>query len=193
MLIVKLGGSLYNSSILTAWMQTLADYAHKIPIIIVPGGGPFADQVRHAQKQYALNDKTAHYMAILAMKQFGLTLANIQTDGQGLNANKTAQSKLSIWLPDDALLTEQNLPHNWSISSDSIALWLAIKCSAQQLILIKSTKADTASIAELTQQSIIDSGFSALFASHPIDTTIIHAQDYANFDAAINKTNLYLA
>lgn len=193
MLIVKLGGSLYNSSTLTAWMQTLADYAHKMPIIIVPGGGPFADQVRHAQKQYVINDKTAHHMAILAMKQFGLILANIQTDCHRLNANKTAQSKLSIWLPDDNLLAEPNLPHNWHISSDSIALWLAIKCSAQQLILIKSTNADTTSIAALTKQRIIDSGFSALFADSPIDTTIIHAQDHANFDATINQPSLYLS
>lgn len=192
MLIVKLGGSLYNSPTLTAWMQTLADYAHKIPIIIVPGGGPFADQVRSAQKQYAINDKTAHHMAILAMKQFGLMLADIQADCQCVNSHETALSKFSIWLPDDSLLDEPDLPHNWNVSSDSIALWLATKLSAQRLILIKSVTTDTASITELTNTHILDNGFSELFIKHPIDAKIMGAQDHLNFDAAINQPSLYL-
>lgn len=192
MLIVKLGGSLYNSSTLTAWMQTLADYSAKVPIIIVPGGGPFANQVANAQKQHDISDKTAHHMAILAMKQFGLILADLQPHSGILNTNDSINMKLSIWLPDDSLLDEPNLPHNWKISSDSIALWLAVKLSAQQLILIKSVKTDTASITALTNSHIIDSGFSDLFASHPINTKIIHAQDHTAFGSAINQPSLYL-
>ena len=49
MWIVKLGGSLLGAEELTHWLELLARYSDG-KIIIVPGGGIFADAVREAQK-----------------------------------------------------------------------------------------------------------------------------------------------
>ena len=39
-------------------------------IVLVPGGGPFADAVRDADRTLGLGSDTAHWMAILAMDQY---------------------------------------------------------------------------------------------------------------------------
>ena len=41
--------------------------ASKRPLLIIPGGGPFADLVR----QVRVNNDAAHWMAIAAMEQYG--------------------------------------------------------------------------------------------------------------------------
>lgn len=134
MIVVKLGGSLYKTTELALWMQALTLYSNVSPIVIVPGGGPFSDQVRNAQQQHHLSDKTAHHMALIAMKQFGLLLADIESNARLISTHEHVTSPLSIWLPDDNLLTEPCLPHTWDLTSDSIALWLASKLAAHVLL-----------------------------------------------------------
>jgi dihydroneopterin aldolase len=70
--VVKLGGSMAGAAELGVWIAALVDST--LPLVIVPGGGPFADQVRDAQKRMGFSDKAAHAMAILAMDQFGHVL-----------------------------------------------------------------------------------------------------------------------
>lgn len=195
MIVVKLGGSLYNTPELKRWLQILADSSISTPIVIVPGGGPFADQVREAQTLHHFNDTVAHHMALIAMKQFGLMLTALEAKCQPFNALKPEQA-LSVWLPDDSLLSDLVLSKSWDLTSDSLALWLASKLEAEQLFLIKHVQVSTPSIQQLTTQNVIDRSFAGLFANHSIPTRIIHYQSYAGFADSIanddNQTNLYL-
>jgi len=74
--IIKVGGSLYYRPELKRVLAHAAGLM-KAPhsAVIVPGGGPFADQVRRAQQRWPIADGTAHDMALLAMRQYGLMLA----------------------------------------------------------------------------------------------------------------------
>lgn len=59
MIVLKLGGSLLSSaepSYLRQWLS-LASEQGKGKLVIVPGGGVFADQVRLMQKQWHYNDQ----------------------------------------------------------------------------------------------------------------------------------------
>jgi aspartokinase-like uncharacterized kinase len=194
-IVVKLGGSLYNTPELKLWLQTLANPSISTPIVIVPGGGPFADQVREAQALHHFNDAVAHHMALIAMKQFGLMLTALEAKCQPFNALKPEQA-LSVWLPDDSLLSHHALPHSWDLTSDSLALWLASKLKAEQLFLIKHILVSTSSIQQLSTHHVIDRSFAGLFANHSIPTRIIHYQSYAGFADTItnysNENNLYL-
>jgi aspartokinase-like uncharacterized kinase len=194
-IVVKLGGSLYNTPELKLWLQTLADTSISTPIVIVPGGGPFADQVREAQTLHHFNDAVAHHMALIAMKQFGLMLIALEAKCQPFNALKPEQA-FSVWLPDDSLLTDRILPHSWDLTSDSLALWLASKLEAEQLLLVKRIHVSATSIQQLTTNHVIDRSFANLFANDSIPTRIIHYQSYAGFANTIanysNETNLYL-
>ena len=195
MIVVKLGGSLYNTVELKLWLHVLADTSITTPVVIVPGGGPFADQVRDAQALHHFNDTAAHHMALLAMKQFGLMLIALEAKCQPFDACKPEQP-LSVWLPDDALLAEPALTHSWDVTSDSLALWLASKLKAGQLLLVKHVDVSSRSIQQLTDNQVIDRHFATLFADYSIPTRIIHYQSYASFANYIanhnHETNLYL-
>lgn len=195
MIVVKLGGSLYNTPELKLWLQTLAEISKSTTIVIVPGGGPFANQVREAQTLHHFNDTAAHHMALLAMKQFGLMLIALEAKCQPFKALQPEQA-LSVWLPDDSLLSEAGLTHSWDLTSDSLALWLAEKLEAEQLFLVKHIHTSTTSIQQLTSNHVIDRHFSALFAGYSIPTRIIHYQSYAELADTIihprNEMNLSL-
>lgn len=70
---VKLGGSLAGSRDLAAWLEVLDQFSG--PLILVPGGGAFADTVRAMQAKMRFDDEAAHHMALLAMEQYGRAIA----------------------------------------------------------------------------------------------------------------------
>src|SRR5262245_51683374 len=70
--VIKLGGSFAFSADLADWIAAIAGCAGRV--VIVPGGGPFADAVRAAQAQMGFDDCAAHRMALLAMEQYGCAI-----------------------------------------------------------------------------------------------------------------------
>src|SRR5882757_2855389 len=74
MIVLKLGGSLASSGGLTACLAALGTLRGEI--VVVPGGGFFADAVRAAQPRFGFSDRAAHHMAILAMEQYALLLVD---------------------------------------------------------------------------------------------------------------------
>ena len=77
MWVVKLGGSLLGTPELKEWLALLAKQSDG-RIVIVPGGGVFADAIRQNQKMGEYDDVAAHQMALLAMEQYGLVLKSVQ-------------------------------------------------------------------------------------------------------------------
>src|SRR6185295_16120266 len=73
--VVKLGGSFAFAPELGDWLAAMARCTGHV--VLVPGGGVFADSVRHAQSTMAFDDDAAHHMALLAMEQFGRALASL--------------------------------------------------------------------------------------------------------------------
>ena len=190
MLVVKLGGSLYNTIELQQWLNALADYSQQQSILIVPGGGPFADQVRTAQKLHHFDDHHAHHMAILAMAQFALLIAGIAPQCQLFHYPKNTESTapaFSVWLPDKHLLSIKALSHSWSVTADSLALWLSQQLNADELIFIKRVEDLSLSLADLVNKHILDTDFEASYRARPIKSRLLHYQDYANFEQYLNK------
>ncbi|MFN0316892.1 MAG: aspartate kinase, partial [Burkholderiales bacterium] len=66
MWIVKLGGSLSRAGTLAQWLAAIAQVGRG-KIIVVPGGGSYADAVRDEQERWRFDDSCAHSMALLAM------------------------------------------------------------------------------------------------------------------------------
>ena len=74
--VVKLGGSVVRSAELQAWLDVLA--AARAAIVVVPGGGALADEVRACQSQLGFGDRAAHRMALLAMDQLAWAVAGLR-------------------------------------------------------------------------------------------------------------------
>ncbi len=184
MIVVKLGGSLLTSGNLSGCLEKIQHHYHNKPVIIVPGGGPFADQVRLAQQQWRFDDKTAHQMAILAMNQMALLFKALQPEFNltesvaGFNnLNKT--KGISIWSPNLAELEEAGIPSSWDITSDSLAAWLARTLVADELILVKSVKIDTDfDVLKLMQLHIVDASFYKFTQQAAFKLTIVHAENF---------------
>lgn len=193
MIVVKLGGSLYNTPELKTWLNVLDKYSKLQPIVIVPGGGPFANQVRDSQQLHQFDDSHAHHMAILAMAQFGLLIKGITPHCQLLNfpAGKPVIPKgLSVWSPNESLLSQPEIMHSWAITSDSLASWLANKLDAEQLILVKQNHVSSnRSVIELSKMGVVDAGFQHLFEQSTIPSQIIDAQDYQHITERLTENS----
>jgi 5-(aminomethyl)-3-furanmethanol phosphate kinase len=140
---VKLGGSLVAEGDLTPLLQALVDAAKTQPLVLVPGGGPFADAVRAVSDRHAAGESTAHWMAILAMDQLAMLLAGLAPAARLAGepreiAAVCAQGRLAIVAPFAWLRSEDPLPHGWHVTSDSLAAWIAGALGAARLLLLKS-------------------------------------------------------
>ena len=139
-LVAKIGGSLWRSPKLALWIEALRAFPH--PLTLVPGGGPFADAVRAAQAAIAFDDVAAHEMALLAMEQYGLALADA-FEGLALAATPQAaaalhaRGKIAVWRPS-AMTLAANIPASWEVTSDSLSAFYARESGAARLLLIKS-------------------------------------------------------
>jgi aspartokinase-like uncharacterized kinase len=125
-LVVKIGGSLQDR------VPDLIPELRGFRALIVPGGGNFADKVRALR----IGDQhAAHWMAVLAMEQFGWFLS---TFGLPVTDRIEIPSRgASVLLPYLPLRTHDPLPHSWDITSDTIAAWIAARLGVD-LLLVKS-------------------------------------------------------
>ena len=171
--IIKLGGSLCGTPELTAWLAEIT--AATTPIIIVPGGGPFADSIRQAQADYSFDNSTAHRMALLAMAQFGLLLQSLAPSLAVFSNPAMLPKHSAIWLPDLRLATQEDIAHSWRVTADSLALWLAQQHHAS-LALVKSDLGTfPAAVTTASQQGILDADFPSCYARQPVPTTLFNA------------------
>lgn len=168
-IVVKLGGSLGGSPLLDAWLQALDGSGQRM--VIVPGGGPFADAVRLAQGRLGFDDAAAHKMALLAMAQFGLALASrcancrMASTASAIKA-ALAEWRLPVWMPLTMAGAASDIPASWDITSDSLAAWLAGRIGARRLMLVKQVDAPHGDIpaSDLATQNIVDPAFPGFLA-----------------------------
>ena len=127
-LVVKVGGSLAPH--IPALVPVLKDSPR--PLLIVPGGGIFADAVRSSA--CAEDPDAAHWMACAAMDQYGWMLA---VQGLPTTVQVASPKKTTVLLPYCTLRRHDPLPHSWDVTSDTIAAWVARTCGCD-LLLLKS-------------------------------------------------------
>ena len=107
-------------------------------ILIVPGGGLFADAVRRAGEIFGLGDDAAHWMAILGMEQYACYMQD-KTYARSTDSIKEISCGVSILFPYRLLKEEDPLPHSWDVTSDTIAAWVAKQTES---LFIKATDVD---------------------------------------------------
>lgn len=186
MIIIKLGGSLSRSDVLVNCLNAVEKNYQGRAVVIVPGGGAFADQVRLAQQHWQFDDNTAHHMALLAMQQMALLFKGLKPDFAIADTVTAIQEQLDrqktvIWSPGIIELDNAGIPASWDITSDSLAAWLAKTLSATELILIKSAAIDAGlSLNQLAEQHIVDKAFCDFVEQAAFKVRIINAQSWAD-------------
>ena len=196
MWVVKIGGSLLGSPELERWLELFVKYSDG-HIIIVPGGGVFADAVREAQKLSKISDACAHKLAVLAMDQFGLLLANMNPLLATARTEceideRTWQHRAIVWLPSHMVFADDNIPQSWDVTSDSLAAWLATKLNAKQLILVKSDKPSASQLClkRMTIDGVVDEAFSDFILNTNFGSWMLKKSDYAHFLEGVDTQTL---
>ncbi|MDQ6435413.1 dihydroneopterin aldolase [Mesorhizobium sp. LHD-90] len=166
-LVVKLGGSTSRAAELDIWIAALA--GSTTPLVVVPGGGPFADMVREAQPRLRFSDSAAHKMAILAMDQFGQVILDRHSRFVAARSIADIEAALvdgqvPVWLPSDLAFSAPEIPQSWDVTSDSLAAWLAGRLGVETLLLIKQTDdfSTDDDVAGLSQRGVVDTALPSI-------------------------------
>ncbi len=177
--VIKIGGSLYDSKYLVQWLNSISEYTSK-NIIIVPGGGPFADQVRLADEKFCLG-AYAHNMAVMAMQQYANVLASLCPAMALAHSIESVhqiwgESKVAIWEPYEMVRDQCTLDKTWDITSDSLAVWLTSILEIKNLLLIKSSKQvlETTNLEIFAKNGCIDLALQELANSYQVDIHVSH-------------------
>jgi aspartokinase-like uncharacterized kinase len=122
MTVVKVGGSLFDHSVLipglTAWRAGIDG-----PVLVIPGGGAMADVVRQWDRVHRLGDALSHRLAIRTMAAAGELLKAVP----GFEV-----------FDCESVLSDDGMLPSWAVTSDSIAARVAGMSRANRLVLLKS-------------------------------------------------------
>jgi aspartokinase-like uncharacterized kinase len=181
--IIKIGGSLQDADDLQAWLDAVI--AHGAGrVVVVPGGGRFADDVREAQRRFGFDDAEAHRAAIRAMEEYANLLRNRTPQLVPARSREKILAVLKdggvpVWLPSAMVIGNPDLPESWDVTSDALALWLAQRLEARGLILVKSLAVDELrNLDELSDDGVIDACFPDLFQKQPVNLVFFGRKDY---------------
>ena len=183
MTVVKVGGGvLENADAFDAVLAAVDAASRSRRLVVVPGGGPFADTVRAVDRRLGLSDSAAHWMAVLAMDQFAqliaarLAGAALVSDPREIAAAWDAH-QLPVLAPSTWLRTADPLPHSWDVTSDSIAAWIAGRVGARRLVLVKP-------VGVRASRDAVDSCFATVLPDG-VEATIVGADQIDALRAAL--------
>lgn len=197
MWIVKIGGSLQQSDHLTEWLKCLIEYGAG-RVVIVPGGGLYADAVRQEQIKNGFDDVKAHKLALLAMEQYAQLLNSIVPELQCVSdfdsiSNCLRNNKVPVWLPYKMIEGEAEIPSSWDASSDALAIWLAKQLKFKSVILVKSVKLPEyfSNLEELAELGLIDRFSTVLLKQSDLSLIWVHRNDSKSLSGLLNQSQHY--
>lgn len=198
-LILKVGGSLVQSGRIDQVVSIIAESQRAV--VIVPGGGEFADKVRDLQAALHFDDAAAHRLAMLGMHQMADTLVTkharfvIKDSLEGLFL-AIADGRIPIWVPLPTLDGDDTIPATWDTTSDTIAARLAELLGGAPLALLKSVNArPMAGANQLASEGVVDQAFPVIVARANIQWRVFGPDDDADVmsllmvpDAPVSKS-----
>lgn len=172
----------------------------RLPVVLVPGGGSFADAVRQAQTDFKFSDTAAHNMALLAMHQTGMMLAAMN---ERLKLAETlpevrraiSEGRVPVWLPMKLMRRDSQVRADWTTTSDGLAARLAERLGQSPVVLVKSCRIEPGMpVAALALEGIVDPTFAEIVDRARLSWKVLGAGDEAELmtllDAGIRSANV---
>ena len=182
--VVKVGGGLLSKAgAFDLVTEALTAFSPRRRLVIVPGGGPFADAVRTMFRRIKIGEDAAHWMAVLGMDQYAHALTArlpgaVLVEQQAEIAAARQAGRLPVLAPYRWVRAADPLPHTWDITSDSIAAWLAGMLGARRIVLIKPAGGDP--------RKLVDRLFIRTLPP-AVEHFIITADDLGQLDVALDE------
>lgn len=190
-LVIKVGGSLSETGRLNGVIAILA--AARRAIVIVPGGGAFADKVRDLQNAIRFDDASAHRLAMLGMHQMAeiyFTMNERLAPADSLDgiARVLATGLIPVWLPLQMCQADTEIPADWTITSDGLAARLAERLGGAPLVLLKSIGvADTEAAPDLARDGVVDQAFPGIVARAGLTWRILGPAQDSILEALVSE------
>ncbi len=132
--VIKIGGSLFPEHAVKLCENLVGK-----DIIIICGGGAFANLLRDYDAKIGFSSTISHRTAIICMDILGMLLADKVADAKAVYSFDHAQKaleegKLPVLIPSKFLEHQNSLEHSWRVTSDSISLYIAYQLKAKLLI-----------------------------------------------------------
>lgn len=139
---IKVGGSLFpeNAIALCKAIKIFMDSKKfNQRIMLICGGGEFANKIRGYDSELNFSDSSTHNTAIMCMDIVGTLLADKVEDFITVKSIEEAdlmcdQNKIPVLLPSTLIEKLDPLEHSWRVSSDSIACFISNLVKAKLLI-----------------------------------------------------------
>ncbi|QEL16608.1 amino acid kinase family protein [Limnoglobus roseus] len=167
MIVVKLGGSLYDHPRLR---DGLNHWLEAVPssVLLVPGGGIIADGVRAFDELHRVGEEAAHWAAVRSLTVAAELVRAIVTrpDVEVLDA-------LAFCRDED-----QALPHTWDVTTDSIAARVAMVRNASKLVLLKSKDRPAGSWELASRQGFVDRHFPTVVRGVPLPIEVVNFRQW---------------
>lgn len=190
--VVKLGGSLLTLPDLVERLHAVVKLLHPQKVLIVVGGGEAADEIRRLDAVACLTATQAHWDAVAAMTFNAENLSRVHgclpVVANRINADTAWQQLNAVLLDTAAFLREEltqhsrSLPEAWSVTSDSIAAFVALHWPAKQVVFCKSCDFMAPHTERLCQDGLLDEWFPNL--ATPLQQSGVNLQ-WLNLRAAI--------
>jgi aspartokinase-like uncharacterized kinase len=208
--VVKVGGSLAeHPAKLRALCVMLSEVSKRTRLIVVPGGGEFADVVRSLDKRFSLSCAVSHRMAILGMDQYGLLLSDLMPNSVTVNELGEIEGflnsgKLPVFLPSTLMFHEDPLENSWDVTSDSIALYIAWKIQSKKVLLVtdvdgiysddpkKNSDAklikhlSPSELSAMNKRTSVDKALPKLLMKMPVDCFVVNGLFSGRVEAILN-------
>jgi aspartokinase-like uncharacterized kinase len=138
-IVVKVGGSLYDwpglGPALRAFLAALAPE----PVLLVPGGGDFADAVRRLHGIHGLTEEQSHWLAVESLGAAGNFLRALVPEAEFTGVpDSHPPAPVGVLDPFFFAHADTALPHTWEVTTDSIAARAAVVWEAGRFVLLKS-------------------------------------------------------
>jgi len=190
-IIVKVGGSLFDLPDLRHRLRAMVRHFRAANVLLVPGGGATADAIRAFDITHQLGEEASHWLALQALSLNARMLQELLPEARivceipepdapardaasalaGASGSDEIRSRLFLL---DAFpffhVDEQrpdHLPHRWDVTSDSLAVRVAILADAHELILLKSVAWEARDWTEAARSGIVDRYFARALQQAP--------------------------
>ena len=169
LVVVKVGGSLLDWPELPVRLSAYLEGRRGDRLVLVAGGGRFADVLRDLDGRHSVGEARSHALALnvldLTARFLATLVAGLEVvEGTEDLADPWSRGAVPVLAPRRFVEADDRspdpLPHAWTTTSDSIAARLAVRIGAGELALLKSTslpyRCDRAEAARL---ELVDSEF----------------------------------
>lgn len=181
--VVKVGGSLLARPDLAEQLQSIVQSFSGRKVLLIVGGGAAADEIRRLDELCDFAPGRAHWDAINAMT-FNSRLLSRVLGFVPLVCNK--QEALSAWQRHSAVILDccvflrevlgefsQLLPESWDVTSDSIAVSVALDWQLDEILFCKSCPPISQRLADVCDAGQLDAYMSKLL--QPLQEADVHA------------------